>query len=74
MVNIIHFNLKRELHAEAAEYLEHFGQHVYQSKTNRDIRYHIGIIDYLQMYDVQKKMEKFSKKMLKLNKNLDTSS
>lgn len=37
-------------------------------------RYHIGIIDYLQEYNVQKQFEKYSKKFIKLNKNLDTSS
>ncbi|CAD8098750.1 unnamed protein product [Paramecium sonneborni] len=37
-------------------------------------RYHIGIIDYLQEYNVQKQFEKYSKKIIKLNQNLDTSS
>ncbi|CAK85804.1 unnamed protein product (macronuclear) [Paramecium tetraurelia] len=37
-------------------------------------RYHIGIIDYLQEYNVQKQFEKYTKKIIKLNQNLDTSS
>lgn len=36
--------------------------------------YHIGIIDYLQPYNYKKIFEKYSKKFIKANINLDTSS
>lgn len=36
--------------------------------------YHIGIIDYLQPYNLQKYLEKISKKIIKVNKDLNTSS
>jgi 1-phosphatidylinositol-4-phosphate 5-kinase len=62
------------MHPDAAEQLDKFNQHVYPSTTEENIKYHIGIIDYLQEYDVSKKMEKYSKKFIKFNTNLDTSS
>lgn len=36
--------------------------------------YHIGIIDYSQPYNLQKYLEKISKKIIKVNKDLNTSS
>jgi len=42
--------------------------------TQENTSYHIGIIDYFQKYDLQKILEKFGKKMLKMNPKLDTSS
>ena len=36
--------------------------------------YHIGIIDYLQEWNVNKQMEMVSKKLIHLQPNLDTSS
>jgi hypothetical protein len=50
------------------------GLHIYHSTTEDNIRYHIGIIDYLQLYDIQKRMERFTKKFLRLNIRLDTSA
>ncbi|KAM3137825.1 hypothetical protein pb186bvf_010068 [Paramecium bursaria] len=50
-----------------------YSQGVFQCEDKR-YRYHLGIIDYLQEYNVQKKVEKFSKKLIRLNQNLDTSS
>ena len=42
--------------------------------SSENISYHIGIIDYFQKYDLKKIMEKYAKKMMKLNLKLDTSS
>lgn len=70
----VNWMILREKNPEMAEELEKNSQHIYQSTEDAKMKYHVGIIDYLQLYDVQKKMEKYSKKMLKLNKNLDTSS
>lgn len=36
--------------------------------------YMIGIIDYFQMYTWEKFMEKWTKRIIKVNMNLDTSS
>ena len=42
--------------------------------TAGDYYYHLGIIDYLQLYTLNKKMEKYAKKLIKFNPKLDTSS
>ena len=42
--------------------------------NEKGIYYHIGIIDYLQPYDLQKFLEKNAKKLLTLKFGLDTSS
>ena len=44
------------------------------SISEPDIFYHIAIIDYLQKYNIKKIMEKYGKKFIKMNKDLDTSS
>ncbi|CAD8197039.1 unnamed protein product [Paramecium pentaurelia] len=49
-------------------------QHCYPSTIQKGQYYHIGIIDYLQKYNLQKITEKYAKKFLKLDSNLDTSS
>ncbi|CAK67984.1 unnamed protein product (macronuclear) [Paramecium tetraurelia] len=49
-------------------------QHCYPSTVQNGFYYHIGIIDYLQKYNLQKITEKYAKKFMKLDSNLDTSS
>ncbi|CAD8084208.1 unnamed protein product [Paramecium sonneborni] len=49
-------------------------QHCYPSLIQKGFYYHIGIIDYLQKYNLQKITEKYAKKFMKLDSNLDTSS
>lgn len=44
------------------------------SIVENEIEYHLGIIDYLQLYDFKKKCEKFAKRIINLNPKLDTSS
>lgn len=36
--------------------------------------FHLGIIDYLQKYDIHKVLEKYAKKMLRMDLKLDTSA
>ena len=45
-----------------------------KSVSEEGFFYHIGIIDYLQPYNLQKYFEKNFKKILKVNKDLNTSS
>ncbi|CAD8179979.1 unnamed protein product [Paramecium pentaurelia] len=49
-------------------------QHCYPSTIQKGIYYHMGIIDYLQKYNLKKITEKYSKRFMKLDSNLDTSS
>lgn len=49
-------------------------QGIFISDKEYGIYYHIGIIDYLQIYNFQKKLEKLGKQILNLSLNLDTSS
>lgn len=49
-------------------------QHCYPSIIDEGVFYHVGIIDYLQTYNMNKKAEKYTKIILKMNSNLDTSS
>ena len=45
-----------------------------KSTAEEGVYYHIGIIDYLQPYNLQKCFEKNWKKLMKVNKDLNTSS
>ena len=47
---------------------------IMESIKEEGIYYHIGIIDYLQIWNVQKNLEQNTKKILNLDTNLDTSS
>lgn len=44
------------------------------STKDPNVKYHIGIIDYLQLYNYKKILEKYTKKLIKANINLDTSA
>ena len=48
--------------------------HILQSSTDDNVMYVFGIIDYFQLYDCQKSLERFFKKVMKCSPNLDTSS
>ena len=48
--------------------------HILKSSKDKDFSYHIGIIDYFQKYNLQKRLEKYGKKMINMDPNLDTSS
>ena len=53
----------------------HFEElYCFKSIKEENVWYFIGIIDYLQKYDVMKKMEKYAKKVINFNWKLDTSS
>ena len=62
------------------ESLEQFGElkiknpHILRSATDPDRLYFIGIIDYFQLYDFKKALERFFKRLSKCNPGLDTSS
>jgi hypothetical protein len=47
---------------------------VFSCSRDTSIEYHIGIIDYFQLYDMQKSLEKWSKRLIKCERRLDTSS
>lgn len=49
-------------------------QHCYECLSERGLYYHIGLIDYLQMYNTSKVVEKYAKRVLKMDSKLDTSS
>jgi len=44
------------------------------STKEKGVKYHIGVIDYLQPYNYKKIFEKYSKKLIKAKINLDTSA
>lgn len=48
--------------------------HFLQSSVDQNIGYLVGIIDYFQLYTMQKAAERFFKRVMKCNPNLDTSS
>ncbi len=48
--------------------------HYLQSVHNPNLVYLIGIIDYFQLYNMQKAAERFFKRLMKCNPKLDTSS
>jgi hypothetical protein len=62
------------------ESLEQFGElklknpHILKSAIDPDRLYFIGIIDYFQLYDFKKALERFFKRLSKCNPGLDTSS
>ena len=66
------------------QYLADYGELPLSSKYNKfaslestvdeDLSYNIGIIDYLQSYNINKMAEKYLKRVMKLNCSLDTSS
>ena len=45
-----------------------------ESSKENGMKYHIGIIDYLQPYNYKKILEKYTKKLMKANIKLDTSA
>ncbi|EAR85121.2 SecY subunit containing preprotein translocase (macronuclear) [Tetrahymena thermophila SB210] len=85
--SLIVFKINRKRHTEWKEsnqvaYLEeeedfddqisHYYQ--FESTEQSGIYYHIGIIDYLQLYDIQKVLEKWAKRIIHFSPRLDTSS
>ena len=48
--------------------------HSIMSIEEPGVYYHIGIIDYLQLWDIKKKLEKNTKILFKFDKNLDVSA
>jgi Phosphatidylinositol-4-phosphate 5-Kinase len=48
--------------------------HLLQSGSDENRLFIFGIIDYFQLYDCKKSMEKFFKKLMTCNPSLDTSS
>ncbi|KAL4490222.1 hypothetical protein ABPG72_004261 [Tetrahymena utriculariae] len=85
--SLIVFKINRKRHTEWKEsnqiaYLEeeedfddqisHYYQ--FESTEQSGIYYHIGIIDYLQLYDIQKLLEKWAKRIIHFSPRLDTSS
>ena len=48
--------------------------HIFKCAEQPNICYFIGIIDYFQLYDLQKMGERFIKRTIKCNSKLDTSS
>ena len=48
--------------------------HILKSELDQDRVYYIGIIDYFQLYDIKKALERFLKRLSKCNPGLDTSS
>lgn len=47
---------------------------LYPSSKDEDMFYLFGVIDYFQLYDYKKMIEKYFKKLMKCNPRLDTSS
>jgi hypothetical protein len=45
-----------------------------QGVPEGELYYHIGIIDYFQLYNTQKQLERFFKRLMKLSPKLDVSS
>lgn len=78
--SLIVFKIKKDTYLEEQKInFEDFFLHkkeLYSLKALNDegIYYHIGIIDYLQPYDLQKFIEKNAKKLFTLKFGLDTSS
>ena len=53
-----------------------FTKEIYMIENIKEpgIYYHLGVVDYFQEYDYQKKGEKLWKELTHWDKNLDTSS
>lgn len=47
---------------------------IVESTKEEGVYYHIAIIDYLQEWNYNKGMERATKKIIKMNNNLDTSA
>jgi len=54
--------------------LESRNHHIFRSAQDSSIGYFVGIIDYFQLYNFKKAMERLTKRVLKCNSRLDTSS
>ncbi|CAK79748.1 unnamed protein product (macronuclear) [Paramecium tetraurelia] len=71
LVMIIDWNQKEE---ELQKYLDGQQINVIPSIKEKGIYYHIAIIDYLQRWNVNKSLERKTKKIIKMNMQLDTSA
>ncbi|CAD8174199.1 unnamed protein product [Paramecium octaurelia] len=71
LVMIIDWNQKEE---ELQKYLDGQQINVIPSIKEKGIYYHIAIIDYLQRWNVNKSLERQTKKIIKMNMQLDTSA
>ena len=49
---------------------------IYEAESTKEqqIKYQIGLIDFLQMWNYKKILEKYGKKILKVDAGLDTSA
>lgn len=61
---------------ELEELLSKFTSNLNSIESEREVGifYHIGVIDYLQEWNVQKNLEKNTKQLINLKGNLDTSA
>ena len=48
--------------------------HIFKCAKTPNLCYFIGVIDYFQLYDLQKSLERFGKRIIKCNAKLDTSA
>ena len=78
--SLIVFKIKKDIYLEELKinsedfFLQKKELYSLKALNEEGIYYHIGIIDYLQPYDLQKFLEKNAKKLLTLKFRLDTSS
>lgn len=57
-----------------ANELEQQNNHIFKCAETPNLCYFIGIIDYFQLYDLNKRVERYFKSTVKCNCNLDTSA
>jgi len=73
-INWVKYSINTGIELEDIMRYFHSDLNSIESTKEVGIFYHIGIIDYLQEWNVQKNLEKNTKKLLNLQGNLDTSS
>ncbi|KAL4506845.1 hypothetical protein ABPG72_001266 [Tetrahymena utriculariae] len=73
-INWIKYSIDTQVEIQDILTKFHSDLNIIESTKEVGIYYHIGIIDYLQEWNVQKNLEQNTKKILNLNGNLDTSA